>query len=172
MDLSNSQSLLCCKHLAVLQTACYATNQTPCCATNSLLCYKHLAMLQSKHLAVLQTACYATNTSLCYKHLAMLQTLRYATNTNKGRGRSNTDKETEGDSLLLTPSLPQAVKLRVERCTDAPANSIFSSPITQLLLMLCVVMKVLPHASAKKKTKRLKGVKFHTFSGRFQVTSW
>ena len=32
-------------------------------------------------------------------------------------------------------------------------------------------MKVLPHVSAKKKTKRLKGFKFRTFIGRFEVTS-
>ena len=33
-------------------------------------------------------------------------------------------------------------------------------------------MKVLSQASAKKKTKRLKGFKFRTFMGRFQTTSW
>ena len=33
-------------------------------------------------------------------------------------------------------------------------------------------MKILSDASAKKKTKRLKGFKSRTFIGRFQVTSW
>ena len=30
----------------------------------------------------------------------------------------------------LTPSLPQPVKFRAERCTDAPANRKFSGPVT------------------------------------------
>ena len=30
-----------------------------------------------------------------------------------------------------------------ERCADAPANSVFSGPVTHLLSMLCVLMKVL-----------------------------
>ena len=45
---------------------------------------------------------------------------------------------------------------RAERCTDAPPNSIFSGPITHLLSVLRVLMKILSHASAKKKTKGLK----------------
>ena len=51
-------------------------------------------------------------------------------------------------------------------------NSTFSSPITHLLSVRCVLMKILSKASAKKKTERLKGFKFCTFIGRFQVTSW
>ena len=47
---------------------------------------------------------------------------------------------------------------------------IFSGPVTHLLSMLCVLMKILSNASAKKKTKRLKGFKFRSFIGRFQVT--
>ena len=37
--------------------------------------------------------------------------------------------------------------------------------------MLCVLIKVLSHASAIKKTERLKGFKFRTFISRFQMTS-
>ena len=37
--------------------------------------------------------------------------------------------------------------------------------------MLCVFIKVLSHASAKKETEKLKGFGFGTFIGRFQVTS-
>ena len=38
--------------------------------------------------------------------------------------------------LALTPSLPQPVKnFWAERCTDAPANRIFSGPIIHLLSM-------------------------------------
>ena len=43
--------------------------------------------------------------------------------------------------------------------------------LLHLLLILCVLTKVLPHAGAKKKTERLKGFKFRTFTRRFQVTS-
>ena len=45
-------------------------------------------------------------------------------------------------------------------------HGIFSGAITHLLLMLCVLMKILWHASAKEKRK------FHTFIGCFQVASW
>ena len=38
--------------------------------------------------------------------------------------------------------------------------------------MLYVLMKILSHASAKKKTKTFKGFKICTFTGRFQVTSY
>ena len=46
---------------------------------------------------------------------------------------------------------------------------IIISPITHLLSMLCVLMKIVSHASAKKKTERFKGFKFRTVIGRFQV---
>ena len=49
-------------------------------------------------------------------------------------------------------------------------NGIFSGPMTHLLSTVCTFMKILLHASAKKKTRRLKGFKFHTFMGCFQVT--
>jgi len=56
----------------------------------------------------------------------------------------------------LSPALPQPVKFLAERCTDAPANSMFSSSVMHLLSMLWVLMKILSHTSAKKKTKMLK----------------
>ena len=37
--------------------------------------------------------------------------------------------------------------------------------------MLRVWLKVISNASTKKKTKRLKGFKFRTFIGRFQITA-
>ena len=49
-----------------------------------------------------------------------------------------------------------------------PQNGIFSGLITNLFSVLCVSMKILSHASAKKKTKRLKDVKFPTFIGLFK----
>ena len=64
-----------------------------------------------------------------------------------------------------------SVNFRGLLCTDAPSDSVFSGPVTHLLLMLCVLMKILSHASAKTKTKRLKGFKFRTFNCRFEVTS-
>ena len=40
-----------------------------------------------------------------------------------------------------------------------------------LLLLFFALMTILPHASSKRKTKRIKGFKFRAFIGRFQVTS-
>ena len=57
---------------------------------------------------------------------------------------------------ILTPSPPQHVKFpgwKIHACTE---NSIFSSLIAYLFLMLCTLMKILSHASAKKEEKRLK----------------
>ena len=36
--------------------------------------------------------------------------------------------------------------------------------------MVCVLMEILSHASAKKEDKKLGGFKFRTFMGRFQMT--
>ena len=47
---------------------------------------------------------------------------------------------------------------------DASADSMFFDDITHLLSMLCIFIKILPHARVKKKTKRLKGLKFY-FNG-------
>ena len=44
----------------------------------------------------------------------------------------------------------------------------FSGPVTHRLSMLCVLMETFSHASAKKKTKQLKGFKFRTVIGRFE----
>ena len=55
---------------------------------------------------------------------------------------------------------------------NAPAKRVFSGPIVHLLLMLHGLMKILSYDGAKKKTKRLKGFKFGTFIGRFQMTFW
>ena len=41
---------------------------------------------------------------------------------------------------------------------------------TQPSTDVCVLVKLLSHASAKQKTKRLKGFKFCSFVGRFRVT--
>ena len=64
-------------------------------------------------------------------------------------------------------SAPACKIFRAERFPDARANSVFSDPTTRLLSMLCVLMKILSHATAKKKTKWLKGFIFCTFIGRF-----
>ena len=78
------------------------------------------------------------------------------------------------DTVYLTPSLPQPLKFVGEKCTDAPANNslIISDPISHLFSVLCVLMKILSHASARNKTKRQKGFRFPTVIGCFQVTSW
>ena len=48
-----------------------------------------------------------------------------------------------------------------------PAKRIFSGPITHLLSVLRVLMKIFSHASAKNETKGLKEVKFRILIGRF-----
>jgi len=53
-----------------------------------------------------------------------------------------------------------------------PANSIFPVLQQNLFSMLRVMMKVLSHASARNKMERTEGLKFGTFTGHFQVTSW
>jgi len=52
----------------------------------------------------------------------------------------------------------------------ASKQYIFRS-ITNLISILCVLMKILSHANAKKR-KKLDDFKFRTFIVRFQVTSW
>ena len=55
---------------------------------------------------------------------------------------------------------------------------VFSGPVADLLSVLCVLAKILSHASGgrsekkgkKTEIKMLKGFKFGTFIGRFQVT--
>ena len=68
---------------------------------------------------------------------------------------------------LLTPSVPQPVKLPGWKCTDMPVNSPFSGSKSHLPSVFCVLMKILSHASAKKKTKRLKGLEFRTFNNHY-----
>ena len=45
-----------------------------------------------------------------------------------------------------------------------PANSTFSCSITNLISILCVLMKFLSHINAKSKTKRTNNFKFRTFN--------
>ena len=44
----------------------------------------------------------------------------------------------------------------LKKCADAPANSNFFGPITHLLSMLCVLMKIVSRPCAKMKKKGLK----------------
>ena len=72
---------------------------------------------------------------------------------------------------LFNPFTAPARKIfRAERCTDTHANSIVSVPLTRFAFnAVCVLMKILSHASAKKKTQKLKGFKFRTFMDHFRV---
>ena len=70
----------------------------------------------------------------------------------------------------LAPSLSEPVQFlgwKMQGHTCAPVNTIFSSPLTHLLSMLCILMKILSHASVKKKTKRLTGLNFAPFLDNF-----
>ena len=69
------------------------------------------------------------------------------------------------------PAVRNPFTAPAETRRDMPGNGIFSGPITSQLSMLCVLIKVLSQSIAKKKTKKLEGLKVHTFIGRFQVTS-
>ena len=55
-------------------------------------------------------------------------------------------------------------------CTSLQ-NSTFSGPVTNLFSILCILTEILS-CQCEKETKRLKNVKFHTFTGCFQVTAW
>ena len=63
----------------------------------------------------------------------------------------------------LTPSLPQPVNFPGWK---VHAKSIFSSSITNLISVLCILIKILSHAKGEK---RINDLKFHTFIVRFQV---
>ena len=54
--------------------------------------------------------------------------------------------------------------------TYTPANRIFHGPITYLLLILCILIKIFSHACAKRK-KDGTDFQFVTFVGRFQSDS-
>ena len=77
-------------------------------------------------------------------------------------------------AAFLTPSLPQPVKFPAERRRDAPVNSIFSGSLTHLLSLLCVSMKILSHASAKRKErkKEKKGLRVSNFPLLLNVFKW
>ena len=72
----------------------------------------------------------------------------------------------------LTPSLPSLYNFRAEKCSHHATNSIFSNPLTNLISILCSLMKILSRANARRKRKRLKHFKFGTILGDFQMTSW
>ena len=70
-------------------------------------------------------------------------------------------------AFLLTASLPQPVKFparKVHPC--APENSVFDGPVTNILLVLCVLIGVLSHAHAKGRQGR-NNFKFDTSLRRF-----
>ena len=74
---------------------------------------------------------------------------------------------------VLTPSLPQPVNFRAERCTDAPADSVFSGPITSFFnAMRFDEDPFTCHCEKEDRKKTLKGFKFCALIGRFQVTPW
>ena len=67
-------------------------------------------------------------------------------------------------SKRLNPFTASACKLSGLKVHGHPANSLFSGSISHLLSLLCVLIKILSHSSAKKKTEKLKGFDFRTFS--------
>ena len=65
------------------------------------------------------------------------------------------------DNILL----PHLEKFQAEKCTKVPANIVFWGPMTDLLSIPCVLMKILSHGklNVTKITKRLRNFKFCTF---------
>ena len=45
---------------------------------------------------------------------------------------------------------------RAGKSANAPSNSIFSGPVTNIILIVCIFVKILSRTTAKKKRKRLK----------------
>ena len=74
-------------------------------------------------------------------------------------------------SLSLTPSLPLPVKFLGRKVhTYTPANSIFDSPITNLLSVLRILIETLSRVHAKG-GKGLNDFRSGAFTGRFQSDS-
>ena len=73
---------------------------------------------------------------------------------------------------FVNPSRPQHVQFQGWKNHANTCKQYIFPSYNILLSMLCILMKICLHASAKKKAKRLKGFKFGTFIGCFQVTSW
>ena len=74
--------------------------------------------------------------------------------------------------FCLTPLLPQPVKYPGWKMHGRACNLYIFLSYNIYFSMLSVLMKILSRASAKKKTKGIKGFTFRTFMGRFQMTSW
>ena len=74
--------------------------------------------------------------------------------------------------LLISLQPLHAVACNISRLKDVQTHlqTVYFRSITHLLSVLCVLLKNLSHASVKKKTERLKGFRFRTINGRFQVT--
>ena len=57
--------------------------------------------------------------------------------------QKNQNQDQKDTFTTVNPFTARAcTNFRAERCMDAPTNSVFSSPITHLLSVLCVVMPV------------------------------
>ena len=91
------------------------------------------------------------------------------------------------DCWDLTPSLPPACKISwlksARTHTHAHTHTYTKNkqqtnkqyifrPITLLVSILCIFVKILAHAAAKNKTKEVKDFQFHILIGRFQMTWW
>ena len=74
---------------------------------------------------------------------------------------------------VLNPFTAPACKISGQKklLTYTPSNSTFDGPITNLLLILCILMEVLSRARAKgwvgEGKPRLDNFKFGTFTGHF-----
>ena len=101
---------------------------------------------------------------------------RYVKNANKIKCVQRSPQLSLSHPVILhslsTSSLPQPVKFRAERCTDEPANCVFSGHMTSILNTMRFDENPFTCQSEKedkkrKEKKRLKGFKFRTFCESF-----
>ena len=74
-------------------------------------------------------------------------------------------------TAALTPSLPQPVKFPGWMMHGHASKQYIFQSYNIYFWMLCVLMEILSHVSAKKRTKGLEGFKFCSFVGLFKMTS-
>ena len=74
-------------------------------------------------------------------------------------------------NLVLNSFTAPACIISLLKTAHTDVSSTFSGSITNLISILYVLLKIFSHANAKRKTAKLKDLKFCTFIG-FQVPSW
>ena len=77
-----------------------------------------------------------------------------------------------GLHMDINPLAAPACKISGLNDARTRLQTVYFPVLQHLFSMQCVLMQILSKVSAKRKTKKPKDLKFHTFMGRFQITSW